>query len=125
MELIILLAIAILIMLYRNYEGQNVGRFINDQVTVLYDKFAPYSFKKVREKTKELGQELSPSNTFCKSEVAKRSAKSTCCALNTSLASFFTTFQATAVAMHHTQSAVKLKPIKRRKLSRLFFINLS
>ena len=36
MELIILLAIAILIMLYRNYEGQNVGRFINDQVTVLY-----------------------------------------------------------------------------------------
>ena len=60
MELIILLAIAILIMLYRNYEGQNVGRFINDQVTVLYDKFAPYSFKKVREKTKELGQELSP-----------------------------------------------------------------
>ena len=60
MELIILLAIAILIMLYRNYEGQNVGRFINDQVTVLYDKLAPYSFKKVREKTKELGQELSP-----------------------------------------------------------------
>ena len=60
MELIILLIIAILIMLYRNYKGENVGRFINDQVTVLYDKFAPYSFKKVREKTKELGRELSP-----------------------------------------------------------------
>ena len=60
MELIILLAIAILVMLYRNYKGENVGRFINDQVAVLYDKFAPYSFKKVREKTKELGKELSP-----------------------------------------------------------------
>ena len=52
MELIILLVIAILVMLYRNYKGENVGRFINDQITVLYDKFAPYSFKKVREKTK-------------------------------------------------------------------------
>ena len=59
MELIILLVIAILVMLYRNYKGENVGRFINDQITVLYDKFAPYSFKKVREKTKELGKELS------------------------------------------------------------------
>ncbi|MBR4619302.1 MAG: hypothetical protein IKO49_08360 [Bacilli bacterium] len=60
MELILLLVITIFVMLYRNYKGQNVGRFINDQVAVLYDKFAPYSFKKVREKTKELGQELSP-----------------------------------------------------------------
>lgn len=60
MELIILLAITILVMLYRNYKGENVGRFINDQVAVLYDKFAPYSFKKVREKTKELGKEFSP-----------------------------------------------------------------
>ena len=60
MELIILLAIAFFIMLYRNYKGENVGRFINDQVAVLYDKFAPYSFKKVREKTKELGKEMTP-----------------------------------------------------------------
>ena len=60
MELIILLGITFFIMLYRNYKGENVGRFINDQVAVLYDKFAPYSFKKVREKTKELGKEMSP-----------------------------------------------------------------
>ena len=53
MELIILLAITFFIMLYRNYKGENVGRFINDQVAVLYDKFAPYSFKKVREKFEE------------------------------------------------------------------------
>lgn len=60
MEFFFLLIIAVLIMLYRNYKGRNVGRFITDQVTVLYDKFAPYSFKKVREKTKELGQEYTP-----------------------------------------------------------------
>lgn len=60
MELIILLGITLFIILYRNYKGENVGRFINDQVAVLYDKFAPYSFKKVREKTKELGKEMSP-----------------------------------------------------------------
>ncbi|MBO5138015.1 MAG: hypothetical protein J6B89_00035 [Bacilli bacterium] len=60
MEFFFLLVIAVLILLYRNYKGKNVGRFITDQVTVLYDKFAPYSFKKVREKTKELGQEYTP-----------------------------------------------------------------
>ena len=60
MELFILLILAIFIMLYRNYQGQNVGKFITSQVVVLYDKFAPYSFKKVREKTKELGREYTP-----------------------------------------------------------------
>lgn len=60
MELFILLVIAIFILLYRNYQGQNVGKFITEQVKVVYDKFAPYSFKVVREKTKELGQEYSP-----------------------------------------------------------------
>lgn len=57
MELFILLAIAIFIIVYRNYRGQNVYKFIVEQVGVVYDKFAPYSFKLVREKTKELGQE--------------------------------------------------------------------
>ncbi len=57
MELFILLIIAIFIILYRNYKGQNVYKYIVEQVQVVYDKFAPYSFKMVREKTKELGQE--------------------------------------------------------------------
>lgn len=57
MELIILLIIAIFVMLYRSYKGQNVYKFVTEQVAVVYDKFAPYSFKVVREKTKELGQE--------------------------------------------------------------------
>ena len=57
MELIILLLIAAFIMFYRLYRGQNVYKFITQQVGVAYDKFAPYSFKMVREKTKQLGKE--------------------------------------------------------------------
>jgi len=57
MELILLLLIFVFVILYRNYKGENVYKYITDQVGVVYDKFAPYSFKVVREKTKELGQE--------------------------------------------------------------------
>ena len=56
-ELIFLIVLVVVIALYRNYKGQNVGKFITTQVQGLYDRFAPYSFKEVREKTKELGQE--------------------------------------------------------------------
>lgn len=56
-ELIFLVVLVVVIALYRNYKGQNVGKFITTQVQGLYDRFAPYSFKEVREKTKELGQE--------------------------------------------------------------------
>lgn len=59
-ELIFLIALVIIIALYRNYKGQNVRKFITSQVQNVYDKFAPYSFKVVREKTKELGQEYTP-----------------------------------------------------------------
>ncbi len=56
-ELIFLVLLFGAILLYRNYRGQNVSKFITSQVQTVYDKFAPYSFKLVREKTKELGQE--------------------------------------------------------------------
>ena len=59
-ELIFLIVLVIVIVLYRNYKGQNVRKFITSQVQNVYDKFAPYSFKVVREKTKELGQEYTP-----------------------------------------------------------------
>ncbi|MDD5888685.1 MAG: hypothetical protein PUC82_04275 [bacterium] len=59
-ELIIILIIAFLVFAYRQYKGQNVNKFITEQVEAIYDKFAPYSFKIVREKTKELGQEYTP-----------------------------------------------------------------
>jgi len=57
MELIFILGIALFVLLYRSYQGQNVNKFLTEHVGTIYDKFAPYSFKVVREKTKELGQE--------------------------------------------------------------------
>ena len=45
------------IALFRNYKGDNVGKYVSDQVQGMYEKFAPYSFRVVREKTKQLGQE--------------------------------------------------------------------
>ncbi len=57
MVFFLLLLIGFGIILYRNYKGQNVYKYISEQVQVIYDKFAPYSYKIVREKTKELGQE--------------------------------------------------------------------
>ena len=57
MVLFLLLIIALIVLLYRNYKGQNVSKYITDQVQAIYDKFAPYSYKVVREKTKQLGQE--------------------------------------------------------------------
>lgn len=56
-ELIILLIIAAFVLIYRHNSGENVYKFIVDNTTKLYDKYAPYSFKMVREKAIELGQE--------------------------------------------------------------------
>ena len=57
MELILLLLIAVVVMLYRGYEGKDVGKFITSHIGTVYEKFAPFSFKVVREKTKQLGKE--------------------------------------------------------------------
>ena len=57
MVLILLLAIALTVLFYRNYQGENVGKFITSQVGSVYEKYAPFSFKVVREKTKQLGKE--------------------------------------------------------------------
>lgn len=56
-ELLIIIVIIVGVFLYRNYKGQNVGKFITEQVSTIYEKYAPFSFKIVREKAKELGQE--------------------------------------------------------------------
>jgi len=44
-------------MSYRKNNGENVYKFIVSQVNNAYNKYAPYSFKEVREKVKALGQE--------------------------------------------------------------------
>lgn len=59
-ELFIIIIFVLAIYLYRNYKGENVGKYVLNQIQGMYDKFAPYSFKVVREKTKQLGQEYTP-----------------------------------------------------------------
>ncbi len=57
MELVIMILIAIFVLSYRNQNGENVYKFISDTVKNVYNKYAPYSYQEVREKSKELGQE--------------------------------------------------------------------
>ena len=58
MELILLLIIAIYVISYRLNKGENVYKFFITQVKDVYDKYAPYSYKEVREKVKALGQDF-------------------------------------------------------------------
>ena len=57
LELILLLAIGIFVLIYRKNPQEGVYNYITGNVERIYDKYAPYSFKMVREKAKELGQE--------------------------------------------------------------------
>ena len=57
MELIIWIAIAIFIISYRMNTGDNVYQFFADTIANVYNTYAPYSFREVKEKTKELGFE--------------------------------------------------------------------
>jgi len=59
-ELLIIIVAVLAIYIYRGYKGEHVGKYIVGQVHTMYDRFAPYSFKEVREKTKQLGQEYTP-----------------------------------------------------------------
>lgn len=58
--LIVIALILSFIVIYRRNVGNNVYKFITKNVGLVYDKFAPYSFKVIREKVKELGQEYTP-----------------------------------------------------------------
>ena len=58
MVLFLLLLIAFIILISRNYRGNNLGKYVIQQASNIYRKYAPYSFKVVREKTKQLGKEF-------------------------------------------------------------------
>lgn len=60
MELLIMLIIATFVLSYRQQKGESVYKFIADTVKNVYNKYAPYSYQEVREKSKELGQEYTP-----------------------------------------------------------------
>ncbi len=57
-EIIIIAVILIFIILYRRNKGDKFFKFVTSNAASVYNKYAPYSFKIVREKTKELGQEF-------------------------------------------------------------------
>ena len=52
--------IIIFVFIYRKDTGENVYKYISRQARNVYDKYAPYSFKVVRDKVKDLGQEYTP-----------------------------------------------------------------
>ncbi len=52
--------IAIFILVYRSSNGENVYKYVSDRTAFIYDKIAPYSFKTIRDKVKDLGQEYTP-----------------------------------------------------------------
>ena len=56
-ELVLLIALAMFVYAYRKSNGSLRLKDVADAAGGLYDKYAPYSFKIVREKAKELGQE--------------------------------------------------------------------
>ena len=49
--------IIVYIILYRKNKGEKFSEYVTEQIGVLYEKYAPYSFKEVRSKVKDLGQE--------------------------------------------------------------------
>ncbi len=57
LELVIVLFILSFVIIYRMSPGEGVYKFFVTKTQDIYEKYAPYSYKIVREKTKELGQE--------------------------------------------------------------------
>lgn len=60
MEFILIGLILIFILTYRNSSGEGIYKFVKQQGNVIYDQYAPYSYKVMREKIKELGLEYTP-----------------------------------------------------------------
>ena len=60
MELILWIVIVIFVLAYRYNTGDNVYKFFADTVANVYNTYAPYSYREVKEKTKELGYEYTP-----------------------------------------------------------------
>ncbi len=59
MEFVLIDVILIFIVTYRNSSGEGVYKFIKEQIGGIYDSYAPYSYRVMREKIKELGLEYS------------------------------------------------------------------
>lgn len=61
---VIISIIILFIFVYRINRGESVYKYFLTKTSDIYEKYAPYSFKIVREKVKELGQEFTPRQYF-------------------------------------------------------------
>ena len=60
MDIIILLLVAfviIFVFVYRNSSGENVYKYIVTKSSFIYERYAPFSYKEIRKKVKDLGQD--------------------------------------------------------------------
>ncbi len=57
MEFLILFLIILFVVLYRKSNGESIYKFVTTSIGNVYDKYAPYSFKNIRERCKEMGLE--------------------------------------------------------------------
>jgi len=60
MELVIILFLVLFATLYYIKKGGSLYKFVIDGANVVYDRWAPYSFKTIKEKVKDLGQDYTP-----------------------------------------------------------------
>ena len=60
LEVIIIGLIVVFIITYRASTGTGVYKFISEQASNIYDKYAPYSYKEMRNKIKTLGLDYTP-----------------------------------------------------------------
>ena len=59
-EILIVGIVVLFIVTYRFSTGNGVYKFITAQTSKIYDKYAPYSYKEMRKKIKDLGMEYTP-----------------------------------------------------------------
>ena len=53
---ILVAVILIFIVIYRNSSGKNVYKYLTTSMGPIYNKIAPYTYKEIRKKIKDLGQ---------------------------------------------------------------------
>lgn len=57
MIFLMVLAIVIFLVIFRSDRKNSAYKFVNEKINFVYNKYTPYSFRVIREKVKELGQE--------------------------------------------------------------------
>ena len=64
-------AIIVFVILYRNASGQNLSRYVAENTSFIYDKFAPYTYSSIRDKIKDLGYDCEVIDYQCESIIMR------------------------------------------------------